>query len=117
MRVGEETRTFCHPKSTRLTSAGQSVFGGSVKLSGIRPSFCLACLVTTAEFGGLVPGPEVDGIIYNGHLLKRSGPKWAGVGAHPIEYLLSTSRSRAAVNSWDGFDIVYELLDPSAVTV
>lgn len=67
-----------------------------------------------AGFGGLDPHPTDRGIQYKGPLLERSGPKWTGVGNGPVRTQLSLSLTRAAVNSWDGFDITYSFLDPTS---
>ena len=53
---------------------------------------------------------------YFGPLLKRSGPKWKGESDGPLPpTLLSASLNRAAVNSWDGYDLVNGFLDPTVL--
>ena len=48
-----------------------------------------------------------DGIEYRGPVLKRSGPKWSGIGVGPPpESFFSLGMRRAAVNSWDGYEIL-----------
>jgi hypothetical protein len=63
---------------------------------------------------GIFPTEGQRGVAYRGPLLVRSGPKWMGIGGGSLpETLLSASLSRAAVNSWDGYDVVHSALDPS----
>lgn len=51
---------------------------------------------------GVTPRDEDSGVQCKGPLLKRSGPRWHGVGGDPMKALLSWSANRVAVNSWDG---------------
>jgi len=64
---------------------------------------------------GEPPRPDDSGYqVYNGPLLKRSGPSWYGKGLPtPIRTHLSWTMNRAAVNSWDGRDEAGTILDPS----
>ena len=62
------------------------------------------------------PRPEDAGIQYKGPVLPRSGPEWFGEGAgNPAPSHLSLTGIRAAVNSWDGFEIIYSFLDPTSL--
>lgn len=65
---------------------------------------------------GALPREGDPGIPYAGVMLHRSGPRWAGVhyGQLPAA-VFSRGLSRAAVNSWDGFDITYSFLDPTSL--
>jgi hypothetical protein len=65
---------------------------------------------------GIIPNAQDRGVQYKGPLLERSGPRWQGIGGGSLlpETFLSQSASRAAVNSWDGFDITYSFLDPTS---
>jgi hypothetical protein len=46
--------------------------------------------------------------------LRPSGTKWMGEGAVFPWSHLSPSGARAAINSWDGFDVTYTFLDPTS---
>jgi len=73
--------------------------------------------LSRATEGNYLPkDPEDRGIrVGGGPLLEKSGPRWAGVGEGPVKASMSWTMSRAAVNSWDGYDITYSILDPTAV--
>jgi len=63
---------------------------------------------------GLAPSAIDTGIHYKGLFLERSGPRWAGVGNGPVRTHMSFGLTRAAVNSWDGFDVTYSFLDQTS---
>lgn len=65
--------------------------------------------------GGMYPKLAEDSVAYKGPPLRRSGPKWMGIGAGPPWSHLSRTGARAAVNSWDGFEITYTFLDPTSL--
>jgi len=68
------------------------------------------------EFGNWAPrGPKDAGIMFGGRSFERSGPKWSGVGAPPVGASFNQGLTRIAVNSWDGFDIEYNPLDPTVL--
>jgi hypothetical protein len=64
---------------------------------------------------GIMPRESDRGVQYRGPLLERSGPKWAGVGGSggPLRTDFSVTNARAAVLSWDGFDLYSTPLDMS----
>ncbi len=63
----------------------------------------------------LPSSPQAPGIIERGRVLARSGPKWSGVGAGPVDARFNEDMTKIAVNSWDGFDIEYNPLDPTVL--
>ena len=63
---------------------------------------------------GISPNEGQRGVAYHGPLLEKSGPRWKGIGGSLLQSFLSASLNRAAVNSWDGYDVVYSALDPSS---
>ncbi len=70
-----------------------------------------------ATEGGYFPRADQSGVqVRGGPILERSGPKWTGIGQYqPVKTSLSWTMNRAAVNSWDGYDITYSILDPTAL--
>jgi hypothetical protein len=60
----------------------------------------------------LLPRPDV--IKWDGPILLPSGPRWKGIGASVPWSHLSSTGARAAINSWDGFEITYTFLDPTS---
>src|ERR1700722_6772585 len=60
----------------------------------------------------LFPRPDV--IKWDGRILQPSGPTWKGIGTNVPWSHLSSTGARAAINSWDGFEITYTFLDPTS---
>jgi hypothetical protein len=72
-------------------------------------------LLPRSEKGLYPQRADQRGVQYKGPVLERSGPTWKGSGVGPLpETSLSWNMNRAAVNSWDGYDIVYTFLDPTS---
>lgn len=70
--------------------------------------------------GGIMPTHPTDqGVSFGGRVFDKSGTKWSGVGGGPVPEIVSPvvdlGLARIAVYSWDGFDIRYDFLDPSAL--
>jgi hypothetical protein len=64
---------------------------------------------------GLFPKPQESAVEYKGQRLARSGPRWEGIGGTgPLRTHLSWNATRAAVNSWSGFQVTYSFLDPTS---
>jgi hypothetical protein len=122
LRSAGETRLYltaaCHQRGDNWLPAPQKYgvdLSGGKSLGRIgEAEWQAAPQLPWAGSGGLEPRPTDRGIQYKGPLLERSGPKWTGVGNGPVWTKLSSGLTRAAVNSWDGFDITYSFLDPTS---
>lgn len=70
-----------------------------------------APILERSDHGG-PPSADERGYRYNNHLFEKSGPSWYGEGiSDVVPANLSWTGIRVAVNSWDGIDETYGILD------